>query len=410
MSTDGMDGWTRTTVADIASPAARSISIGPFGSNLRAEVYTESGFPVLRGQDITAQNELDTTSLVYVPVTVARSFPGCIVRHGDLIFPHRGAIGRVGIVGHGEYLLSSSMMKLTCDRSKIIPEYLFYYFRGPGKAELLMRSSTVGTPGIAQPLKSLREIPIAFPKIKQQRAIAGVLGALDDKITANIKLAYTVRTLANAEFDRAASNSPIEMALLDSAELVTRGITPSYTIADSGVLVLNQKCIRGQRVTLEPARLTDRTRLRQGKMLKMNDVLVNSTGQGTLGRVARWTTPGEATTDSHISIVRFDASIVGPVCGGFALLRLQPIIEQMGEGSTGQTELSRAELGKLCLVLPNRSSQVALESQLVRMVELEDSLWEQKTTLAATRDALLPYLMSGRLRVKDAEKIVSEAV
>ncbi|WP_449374003.1 restriction endonuclease subunit S [Arthrobacter psychrolactophilus] len=152
------------------------------------------------------------------------------------------------------------------------------------------------------------------------------------------------------------------------------------------------------------------SKVREDKVLKANDVLVNSTGQGTLGRVARWIDNERSTVDSHITIVRFNAVKVHPVTAGIGLLSLQETITEMGEGSTGQTELSRVELGKLKVRLPKLDQQLELGRHFDGLAKMEQTHLAENRTLAATRDALLPQLMSGKLRVKDAEAIVSAAV
>jgi type I restriction enzyme S subunit len=127
-----------------------------------------------------------------------------------------------------------------------------------------------------------------------------------------------------------------------------------------------------------------------------------------LGRTARWTHDQLATVDSHVTIIRFDADKVDPVCAGFALLRLESQIEDFAEGSTGQTELKRELLGSLHLELPDPADQVALGMQLDVYDALELKVTRESEVLANTRDELLPLLMSGKLRVKDAEKLAEE--
>jgi type I restriction enzyme S subunit len=92
-----------------------------------------------------------------------------------------------------------------------------------------------------------------------------------------------------------------------------------------------------------------------------------------------------------------------------ALLAAQKTIEELGEGSTGQTELSRTELGKLRMRLPDRSLQAELGHRIKSMSEMETAYLRENQTLATTRDALLPQVMSGKLRVKDAEAVLEKA-
>jgi len=102
-------------------------------------------------------------------------------------------------------------------------------------------------------------------------------------------------------------------------------------------------------------------RISKERILKPFDILVNSTGVGTLGRVAQLLMlPEAATVDSHITIVRADPQKVFPRYLGFALRKCQPEIEALAEGPTGQTELSRARLAKLRIPLPPIEEQQAI--------------------------------------------------
>lgn len=150
--------------------------------------------------------------------------------------------------------------------------------------------------------------------------------------------------------------------LEEMCAFLNRGAAPSY-VDRQGLMVLNQKCVRDGRVLLDQARRTDPTvkRISKERVLKPFDVLVNSTGVGTLGRVAQvLTLPEAATVDSHITIVRADPQKVFPRYLGFALRKYQPEIEALAEGSTGQTELSRARLAKLRIALPPPLEQQAI--------------------------------------------------
>ena len=130
--------------------------------------------------------------------------------------------------------------------------------------------------------------------------------------------------------------------VIDVTSYVNRGISPKYTEYD-GFVVINQRCIRGNKILLENSRLTDpeKKKISDEKYIQKYDVLVNSTGVGTLGRVAQVKKIyGKMTVDSHVTIVRPNDSI-HPSYFGYTMVFNQPLIEKMGEGATGQTELSR---------------------------------------------------------------------
>lgn len=185
----------------VASFAART-AIGPFGSRMKSDVYTESGVPVIRGTNLTGGKVL-AGSWVYVSEKTADDLSNCCVFPGDLVFPHRGAIGEVGIVPDEfpRYVMSSSLMTLSCDRAKADPDYVYYFFRSAaGRHELLKNSSQVGTPGIGQPLSTLRAIEVPLPTPDQQREIAKSLSDLDAKIDLNRRINQTLEAMAQAIF------------------------------------------------------------------------------------------------------------------------------------------------------------------------------------------------------------------
>lgn len=195
--------WQVTTIDQIKADSEAAIAIGPFGSRMKADRYTERGIPVIRGNNISDTRQL-VGDMAFVSPETADELRSSNVFPGDLVFPHRGAIGRVGIVPSNaskRYVLSTSLMKLTCNPACADPLFVFYFFRSPqGRHALLQHASTVGTPGIGQPLTSLRSISLSLPPLPEQRAIAHVLGTLDDKIELNRRMSDTLEEIAGALF------------------------------------------------------------------------------------------------------------------------------------------------------------------------------------------------------------------
>lgn len=141
--------------------------------------------------------------------------------------------------------------------------------------------------------------------------------------------------------------------LSEVIEYIGRGISPKYT-DNLNIKVINQRCIRDNKIIYETCRYheLEKKSISDVKYLKKHDVLVNSTGVGTLGRVAQFKSDfKDITVDSHVSIVR-PVEDYADEFFGYAIIEKQALIESLGEGSTGQTELSRTRLGEevfLCL-------------------------------------------------------------
>jgi type I restriction enzyme S subunit len=190
-----------------------------------------------------------------------------------------------------------------------------------------------------------------------------------------------------------------------------RGISPTY-IQDGGVRVLNQKCIRNRQVDTSASRRHDRNkRAVEGRGVNIGDILINSTGVGTLGRTAQiWEIDEPTIVDSHVTVVRPNTDRVSSCYIGLNLTGREHEIEALGEGSTGQTELSRIRVAALLVLLPRLRLQKEFEQCGRPLVDRMTLNWCENRTLAATRDLLLPKLMSGEIHVKDADRTVGDVL
>lgn len=287
------------------------------------------------------------------------------------------------------------------------PKFCFYWF--------LATDLSGFDSGSVQPTLNrnyIANIPVAIPSFVEQRRIAGVLGALDDKIDLlnhqrtlcrKLGLAYTER------LTRDSANVPLEYY----TRSISRGVTPKYykNEEETPIHVLNQRCVRDGWVSLNSARLMlPRRREKKAAMAEFGDLLVNSTGQGTLGRVGRWSHQAPIYADSHMTIVKADPQRIYPILLPYLVFPLQSEIEQMAEGSTGQTELSPSNLGSLKVPFIHFEEQGTVAAQLLALEEMAHHCSIETRILAELRDTLLPELMSGRMRVDEAGRLVSEAL
>lgn len=131
------------------------------------------------------------------------------------------------------------------------------------------------------------------------------------------------------------------------SKMIKRGIAPKYAEA-GGVCVINQKCIRGHSINYDLSRRhdVDVKKVPTERFIRLGDVLVNSTGTGTLGRVAQVRSePTEpATVDTHVTIVRPIDGVFYHDFFGYMLIKIEDEIINSGEGASGQTELARSKL------------------------------------------------------------------
>lgn len=186
---------------------------------------------------------------------------------------------------------------------------------------------------------------------------------------------------------------------------LNRGISPKY-LEEGGLLVLNQKCVRDFSLDPSKGRRHDPTlRGVSGRLLEVGDVLVNSTGVGTLGRVAQVLRLSEPTiVDSHVTVVRAGSRLNSAFLGQWFVLK-QPEIEALGEGSTGQTELSRGKLAVMPVLVPDGAALGAFDAKIAPLKSLISTKDQESLVLRETRDVLLPKLLSGELSPRATSEV-----
>ena len=206
--------------------------------------------------------------------------------------------------------------------------------------------------GSAQPKlsqSSMNAIVLPMPKFEIQKEVADFIEKFDKKIQINEKVNDNLEQQAVAlfkswfvDFSLFGGTVPEnweDTTLENITTLITRGIAPKYS-DNSDQTVVNQKCIRNHTIDLSLAR-THTPKAINEKWLKFGDLLINSTGDGTLGRVAQvWFVPKALTVDSHVTIVRPAREELIFYIGLWGILH-EKEIESLHTGSTGQTELPR---------------------------------------------------------------------
>ena len=258
----------------------------------------------------------------------------------------------------------------------------------------------------------MKNIQVRVPAEKSvQIKIAKILSSLDDKIELNNRINDNLEQQAAAIFRSWFVNcvpfggiAPDEwknVTLEDITAMVSRGITPKYA-DDTGQIIINQKCIRNHMIDLSLAR-NHRPKVINDKWLRFGDLLINSTGDGTLGRAAPiWFQPHNLTVDSHVTIVRPATENLIFYIGLWGTQH-EKEIESLHTGSTGQTELPRDRVKAMELVLPDSKTLAHFNSVMAPMASAIVTNLEENQRLAALRDALLPKLMSGEIDVSSVK-------
>lgn len=386
------------------------IAMGPFGSNIKVDCFVDKGIPVLNGSNLEGF-ELSEKSFRYVTEEKADSLKKANAYKGDVVITHRGTLGQIVYIPQtaqrDRYVISQSQFRVKCNK-KVLPEYFVYYFHTPiGQHKLLSNASQVGVPALARPSSTFQKIEIEIPDLETQKKVVKLIGSLQTRIKTNAEINENLQQQAAAifrswfvdcvPFGGTAPDEWENVTLEGITALVSRGITPKYA-DDTDQIVINQKCIRNHMIDLSFAR-SHRPKVINDKWLRFGDLLINSTGDGTLGRAAQvWFQPHNLTVDSHVTIVRPAAENMTFYIGLWGTQHEREI-ESLHTGSTGQTELPRDRVKALELLLPDKETLNRFNALIAPMAATIVSNQEENNRLVSIRDALLPRLMSGEIDV-----------
>jgi type I restriction enzyme, S subunit len=372
-----MADWPTGTLRDVAMP--EGLVGGPFGSLLGGKDYVTDGVPVIRGGNLGSSGLFDSAEFVFVTPGKAATLARNLARPGDVVFTQRGTLGQVGVVPDGPYdtyVISQSQMRVRVDPDKAVPRFLYYQFRLPSMIDAIRSSAiTTGVPHIN--LGILAALPIVIPPLAAQTAIAEVLGALDDQIAANSRLAATALELAEAEFTRTASAADRDRRLGDVLDLVYGKALPASRRRGGPVPVLGSGGICGRH----------------------DEALVEGPGvivgrKGTVGSV-RWSSAGFHPIDTTYFVALRDHQLTMP----YAYLMLRGLGLSAMNSDSAVPGLNRRRALAVPVRLPDAAAIADLTDRVQPLFALRDQLAVENDSLSALRDHLLPRLISGRWRV-----------
>lgn len=254
-------------------------------------------------------------------------------------------------------ILASTMGKIVL-KEKINQKYLGYFLESNKK--LFSRTKTGSAiPHLSKEVFFNLEIPV--PSLVKQEKIVQKLDKsfsnIDKLIKNSEKNIEDIKSLFNSFLsDIFSSNQSEDLIQLDSlSTYISRGLQPKYS-DKSETLVINQRCIRDNKVNFGVGRYHDQNlkKVAEDKKIQIGDILINSTGVGTLGRVAQVTElpNNDVTVDTHVTIFRPDFNILSKEFSNWLFVYLQNLIEKMGVGASGQTELRREDLKNMKIINP----------------------------------------------------------
>ncbi|MDY0105881.1 MAG: restriction endonuclease subunit S [Giesbergeria sp.] len=454
--------WPEVSLESLKAGTKSAFAMGPFGSKIKAENFVKAGVPVIKGGNLGG-TYLSETSFDFLTQEKASELASSKAGRLDIVVTHRGTLGQVGLIPESskyeQYVVSQSQLKMSFDTEKVDPYYVYYFLRSPlGQSRLLANTSQVGVPAIAQALTTIRQLQIPLPPRDSQTEITATLRALDDRISLLRETNATLEAIAQALFkswfvdfdpvrakmegrtpegmDEATAalfpdgfetselgEVPRGWQATDLAELTSKSGGSIQTgpfgsqlhasdYVEVGIPVVMPKDISLRRVQTESiARVSpiDADRLARHQLApgdvvfsRRGDVekhaLISETERGWLcGTGCLLVRPGPKWPSPNFLSLLLD------------LPQSRLWLVRHAVGAT-MPNLNTGILGSVPVVMPSREVVTAFEEIVSGLEARRAHNAEQAQTLSTLRDTLLPRLISGQLRLPDAQAATEAAL
>ncbi len=192
--------WTITTLGDICQRGGGFIQTGPFGSQLHAADYVQTGIPTIMPQNI-GENKVVEAGISRITVQDAERLSKYRLQVGDIVYSRRGDVTRRALILEEQngWLCGTGSLMVRLGKGIVDPKYVSYFLGDPSTREWIQRHAVGATmPNLNTSI--MAAVPFVYPPLPEQCAIANVLGALDDKIELNRRMNQTLESMARAVF------------------------------------------------------------------------------------------------------------------------------------------------------------------------------------------------------------------
>lgn len=433
-----------TTLGAILDSYGGEVKTGPFGTALKASEYSSTGVPVISVGEIGHGEFRIHDRTPYVGTNVTSRLPEYLLLLDDIVFARKGSIDRSAIVRREQvgWFLGSDGIRLRMPK-EVCAKYTRYWISGQPVRDWLIQNST-GSTMASLNQATIRRIPIVLPPLAEQREIAAILGALDDKIEVNRKVSSTLEEMARAlyrswfvDFDpvwaRLERRQPAHM------DAATAALFPDSFDDDDGLpmgwCLTPMSEVSGQmkqsvkpRDTPEAAFwhyslpafdagaapiLENGAAIKSNKLFVPNDAVLFSRLNPSTPRV--WWARADMASATPAASTEFyvaTASCLEETPWLYCMLSSPEFLEQARSRVTGTSNSHQrvppSALAEIEVIEPTQSVKVAFGEMTSSWFEKIHAAKAESRTLAILRDTLLPRLMSGELRVGEARELVEE--
>lgn len=410
------DGWTWVTLEELVLSPKSDIVDGPFGSNLKASEYVNSGVPLVRLQNID-RNKFISDNLRFVTPTKADQLKRHTFLPGDILITKLGdPLGKACIVPDNiaSGVIVADVVRLRIDHSKAFVRYISYCINSPLVAGQLS-TLTKGTTRPRVNLGHIRQLVLPIPSLDEQRRIVSKLDELLSDVEYGTKLLFGVspviekyrKAILQSAFNGKLTNkwrkenvnelcktelsNPLpygwEMVCMpEISSLITKGASPrwqGFEYLDNGIMFIRSQNVRWGSLDTEDVAYVDESlnQKQYRSIIREGDVLVNLVG-ASIGRAALATAYVDgANTNQAVGIIRPSSKILNKFLMYYLLSpQGQAYITHM-KSDVARANFNLDDIRMMPVPLPPIEEQIEIVSRITKYI---DSLATIENAISST--------------------------
>ena len=283
-------------------------------------------------------------------------------KKGQILFGRRRAYLKKAAIADFDGICSGDITVIEAIPGKVDPLLLPFIIQNDKFFDYAVSRSAGGlSPRVKW--EHLKDYEFDLPPIEEQRILADKLWAAYRLKESYKKLLTATQEMVKSQFIEMYYNTHNKQTLESVCPIMNKGITPKY-VESSSVLVINQACIHWDGQRLGNIKYHNEEIPVRKRILESGDVLLNATGNGTLGRCCVFICPSDNNTyinDGHVIALSTDRAVILPeVLNTYLSLNdtQAEIYRQYVTGSTNQVDIVFSDIKKMKVPVPSMDEQI----------------------------------------------------
>ena len=412
-----MNSWNTITLGELIDNGEAHLQTGPFGTQLKASEYVAEGIPVINVKNI-GYGDIRADDVDFVNEKTAHRLRMHHLKAGDIVFGRKGASDRHVLIRPPEqgWMQGSDCMRLRLSSNRLTPRFLSYYFCTSGHRYWMEAVCSFGATMTTLNQGIVRRVALRVPSVQVQNKIAAILSAYDELIENNKRRITLLEKLAEEIYRewfvrlrfpsheglKLISGIPRGWHVAELRELAA--INPSSISRQDKpetILYVDISSVSTNRIEQVTTYEANKAPGRARRRVKHGDIIWSSVRPANRAYCLIYEPPENLIVSTGFAVIRPKAST--PFTFLFFAVTSNPFVDQMSVVARGAAypATSFDDFEKAKVLVPSASLMGRFHETIEPLFRQKHLLLLEADYLTATRDILLPRLISGKLSVEN---------